>query len=75
MEMKDRLKKLSRYELVELIYELRTDNIELERQLKEAERQLSERPAADTAAFDERLSAMEDCLGKICEKLRIQWSE
>ena len=72
MEMKDRLKKLSRYELVELIYELRTDNIELEKQLKEAERQLAEKPGADTAAFEERLSAMEDCLGKICERLKIQ---
>ena len=72
MEMKDRLKKLSRYELVELIYELRTDNIELENQLKEAEKQLAERPAADTAAFEERLSAMEAQLGKICERLKIQ---
>ena len=42
MEMKDRLRKLSRYELVELIYDLRRDNVELEKRLREAEIKVSE---------------------------------
>ena len=42
MEIKDRLRKLSRYELVELIYDLRRDNVELEKRLREAEIKVSE---------------------------------
>ena len=35
METRDRLRKLSRYELVELIYDLRRDNIALEKRCRE----------------------------------------
>ena len=42
METRDRLRKLSRYELVELIYDLRRDNIALEKRCREAELRLAQ---------------------------------
>ena len=66
MEMKDRLRKLSRYELVELIYDLRRDNVELEKRLREAEIRVSELEqlgGGDTLSG--RLQRMEDMLESI----------
>ena len=66
MEMKDRLRKLSRYELVELIYDLRRDNVELEKRLRDAEikvAELEQLGGGDTLSG--RLQRMENMLEAI----------
>ena len=70
METRDRLKKLSRYELVELIYDLRRDNVELDKRLREAEIRIAELEPNDArTALEERLNDMERLLRRISEQL------
>ncbi|MBQ8109782.1 MAG: hypothetical protein IJ124_06480 [Clostridia bacterium] len=70
MEKRDRLKKLSRYELVELIYELRQDNVELEKRCREAELKVAElEQLTGKDSLGERLGRMEGLLRTIQGRL------
>ena len=74
MSERSKLNKLSRLELVELIYDIRKDNLSLEKQCRKLEKQLDELQAreADEAEggsvqehldqIDERLDGLEDML-------------
>lgn len=76
METRDRLKKLSRYELVELIYDLRRDNVELDKRLRQAEIRIAELEPNDArTALEERLNGMERLLQQISDRLGAQEDE
>ena len=70
METRDRLKKLSRYELVELIFDLRQDNVALEKRCREAELKAArlEQLSGDDSLGD-RLGRVEALLHQIQERL------
>jgi len=69
MEARDKLRKLSRYELIELIYELRKDNIALETQLREAESRQAAAQPDNADRLDQRLCAIEQALERLEEQL------
>ena len=60
--MKKTLKKLKRLELMELIYQLRKENLELTRQCRELEKQLKKSEALVTAYANR---SDEEILGRI----------
>jgi|GEM_PF-5681003 len=72
MKARNKLKKLSRIELVELIYEIRKENVALDKRCRKLERRMAElleqeyEPGGDLTT---RLDGMEDMLREIRRQL------
>ena len=65
MKTRNSLRRLSRIELVELIYDLRRDNVALEQRCQELEGRLSELETNPEEDFSSRLEDIENLLQKI----------
>ena len=66
MEIRDKLSKLGRYELVELIYELRKSNIALEKRCEAAELRVAELERSGARVeLEERIKSLERLISEL----------